>query len=61
MVDWAGGAGFDVGPGESARVMATVLFTDMVGSTEQAHEAGDAAGKQGGAVIAALGAVATRS
>jgi class 3 adenylate cyclase len=46
MVDWAGGAGFDVGPGDSARVMATILFTDMVGSTEQAHEAGDAAWKQ---------------
>jgi class 3 adenylate cyclase len=46
MVDWAGGAGFDVRPGESGRVMATILFTDMVGSTEQAHEAGDAAWKQ---------------
>jgi hypothetical protein len=34
MVDWAGGAGFDVEPGDSARVMATILFTDMVGSTE---------------------------
>jgi dihydrofolate reductase len=33
MVDWAGGAGFDVQPGESTRVMATILFTDMVGST----------------------------
>jgi class 3 adenylate cyclase len=46
MVDWAGGAGFDVRPGESGRVMATILFTDMVGSTEQAHKAGDAAWKQ---------------
>src|SRR5512133_2829397 len=46
MVDWAGGAGFDVRPGESARVMASVLFTDMVGSTEQALEAGDAAWKR---------------
>jgi len=46
MVDWAGGAGFDVQPGESARVMATILFTDIVGSTEQAREAGDAAWKQ---------------
>ena len=46
MVDWAGGAGFDVQPGESARVMATILFTDIVGSTEQAHQAGDAAWKQ---------------
>ena len=43
MVDWAGGAGFDVQPGESARAMATILFTDMVGSTAQAQEAGDAA------------------
>lgn len=46
MVDWAGGAGFDVQPGESARVMATILFTDMVGSTAQAQEAGDAAWRQ---------------
>jgi class 3 adenylate cyclase len=46
MVDWAGGAGFDVRPGESARVMATILFTDVVGSTEQAHRAGDTAWKQ---------------
>jgi class 3 adenylate cyclase len=46
MVDWAGGAGFDVRPGDSARVMATILFTDMVGSTEQARKAGDAAWKQ---------------
>jgi hypothetical protein len=46
MVDWAGGAGFDVRPGESARVMATILFTDMVGSTEQARKAGDAAWKR---------------
>ena len=45
MVDWAGGAGFDVRPGESARVMATILFTDIVGSTEQARKAGDAAWK----------------
>jgi class 3 adenylate cyclase len=46
MVDWAGGAGFDVQPGESARVMATILFTDVVGSTEQVQKAGDAAWKQ---------------
>ena len=46
MVDWAGGAGFDVRPGERTRVMATVLFTDMVGSTEQAGKAGDAAWKR---------------
>ena len=43
MVDWAGGAGFDVRPGESARVMATILFTDMVDSTARARKAGDAA------------------
>ena len=46
MVDWAGGAGFDVRPGESARVMATILFTDMVGSTAQARKAGDDAWKR---------------
>src|SRR5688500_4884541 len=46
MVDWAGGAGFDVQPGESVRVMATVLFTDMVDSTTRARKAGDAAWKR---------------
>ena len=46
MVDWAGGAEFDVQPGESARVMATILFTDMVGSTAQARKAGDDAWKR---------------
>ena len=46
MLDWAGGAGFDVQPGDSARVMATILFTDMVGSTAQARKAGDAAWKR---------------
>jgi class 3 adenylate cyclase len=46
MVVWAGGAGFDVRPGESARVMASILFTDIVGSTEQARTAGDAAWKR---------------
>ena len=46
MVDWAGGAGFDVRPGESARVMATILFTDMVDSTKRARKAGDAAWKR---------------
>jgi class 3 adenylate cyclase len=46
MVDWAGGAGFDMQPGESARVMATILFTDMVGSTAQARKAGDEAWKR---------------
>lgn len=46
MVDWAGGAGFDVQPSESPRVMATVLFTDIVGSTAQARAAGDTAWKR---------------
>jgi class 3 adenylate cyclase len=46
MVDWAGGAGFDVQAGESARVIATILFTDIVGSTELAEKAGDAAWKR---------------
>jgi class 3 adenylate cyclase len=46
MLDWAGGAGFDVQPGESVRVMATVLFTDMVDSTTRARTAGDAAWKR---------------
>jgi class 3 adenylate cyclase len=43
MVDWAGGAGFDTQPGEGARVMATILFTDIVDSTVQARQKGDAA------------------
>ncbi len=42
MVDWAGGAGFDVQPGGEARVMATILFTDIVDSTALASHAGDA-------------------
>ena len=46
MLDWAGGAGFDVQLGESARVMATILFTDMVDSTTRARKAGDAAWKR---------------
>ena len=46
MLDWAGGAGFDVQPGDSGRVMATILFTDIVGSTAQARKAGDAAWKR---------------
>ena len=45
MVDWAGGAGFDTPPGEGARVMATILFTDIVDSTVQARKEGDAAWK----------------
>jgi class 3 adenylate cyclase len=43
MVDWAGGAGFDTPPGEGARVMATILFTDIVDSTVHARKEGDAA------------------
>jgi len=46
MVDWAGGAGFDTPPGEGARVMATILFTDIVDSTVHAREEGDAAWKR---------------
>jgi class 3 adenylate cyclase len=46
MVDWAGGAGFDTPPGEGARVMATILFTDIVDSTVQARQKGDAAWKR---------------
>jgi class 3 adenylate cyclase len=46
MVDWAGGAGFDTGPGEEARVLATILFTDIVDSTALAREAGDASWKR---------------
>ena len=42
MVDWAGGAGFDPPPGGGARVLATILFTDIVDSTGRARDAGDA-------------------
>jgi len=45
MVDWAGGAGFDMQPGEGVRVMATILFTDIVDSTVHARTEGDAAWK----------------
>jgi class 3 adenylate cyclase len=45
MVDWAGGAGFDPQPGEGTRVMATILFTDIVDSTIHARTEGDAAWK----------------
>lgn len=41
MVDWAGGAGFDPHLGEETRVMATILFTDIVDSTVRARAAGD--------------------
>ena len=43
MVDWAGGAGFDTWPGEERRVMATMLFTDIVDSTVLARDVGDVA------------------
>jgi class 3 adenylate cyclase len=46
MVDWAGGAGFDPQPGGEARVMATILFTDIVDSTPLARDAGDASWKR---------------
>jgi class 3 adenylate cyclase len=46
MVDWAGGAGFDPQPGEGTRVMATILFTDIVDSTVHARAEGDAAWKR---------------
>jgi class 3 adenylate cyclase len=46
MVDWAGGAGFDPASGEGARVLATILFTDIVDSTDQARQKGDAAWKR---------------
>jgi class 3 adenylate cyclase len=46
MVDWAGGAGFDTRPGEEARVLATILFTDIVDSTALARDAGDASWKR---------------
>jgi class 3 adenylate cyclase len=41
MVDWAGGAGFDPQPGREARAMATILFSDIVGATALARDAGD--------------------
>jgi class 3 adenylate cyclase len=46
MVDWAGGAGFDTRPGEEARVLATILFTDIVDSTVLARDAGDVSWKR---------------
>jgi class 3 adenylate cyclase len=46
MVDWAGGAGFDPQPANHARVMATILFTDIVDSTVHAQAEGDAAWKR---------------
>jgi class 3 adenylate cyclase len=46
MVDWAGGAGFGTPPGLDERVMATILFTDIVDSTAHARRVGDAAWKR---------------
>jgi class 3 adenylate cyclase len=46
MVDWAGGAGFDTQPGEEARALATILFTDIVDSTALARDVGDASWKR---------------
>lgn len=46
MVDWAGGAGFDPQPGRGTRVSATILFTDVVGSTARASEVGDTSWKR---------------
>ena len=46
MVDWAGGIGFDMRPGEEARVLATILFTDIVDSTARARDAGDTSWKR---------------
>jgi class 3 adenylate cyclase len=46
MVDWAGGAGFGTQPGEHARVLASILFTDIVDSTAFARDAGDASWKR---------------
>ena len=43
MLDWAGGAGFGVAPGEGLRSIATILFTDIVDSTGRAQRRGDVA------------------
>jgi class 3 adenylate cyclase len=43
MVDWAGGGGFDIQPGEESRAMVTIMFTDIVNSTVMARDAGDVA------------------
>jgi class 3 adenylate cyclase len=45
MLDWAGGAGFGVSPGEGLRQIVTMLFTDIVDSTGQVERAGDVAWK----------------
>ena len=46
MLDWAGGAGFAVKPGEGLRSIATILFTDIVDSTGRAQRRGDVAWQQ---------------
>jgi class 3 adenylate cyclase len=46
MVDWAGGAGIDTQPGGGLRLMATILFTDIVDSTKLARDAGDTTWKR---------------
>jgi class 3 adenylate cyclase len=46
MIDWAGGAGFGTQPGERARALASILFTDIVASTALARDAGDASWKR---------------
>jgi class 3 adenylate cyclase len=47
MVDWAGGAGFDTAPGSrDERVMASILFTDIVDSTARAAAMGDRTWRQ---------------
>lgn len=43
MLDWAGGAGFGVEPGQGIRSIATILFTDIVDSTGRAQRRGDVA------------------
>jgi class 3 adenylate cyclase len=43
MLDWAGGAGFGVAPGEGLRSIATILFTDIVDSTGGVQRRGDVA------------------
>jgi class 3 adenylate cyclase len=46
MVDWARGAGFGTQPGEGSRMLASILFTDIVDSTTLARNAGDASWKR---------------
>lgn len=45
-VDWAGGVGWASPPTEGERVVATMLFTDIVDSTRLAGELGDQAWKR---------------